>query len=56
MEVAGIERREVPVRKLHDLTSNTVRIELELQKEDMFMEHLQENVNAGYLATGHRVA
>lgn len=32
------------------------RIELELQKEDIFMEHLQDNVRAGCLIMGHRVA
>ena len=32
------------------------RIELELQKEDMFLDHLQDNLNAGYLIMGHRVA
>lgn len=32
------------------------RIELELQKEDMFLDHLQDNVNACYLVMGHRVA
>lgn len=32
------------------------RIELELQKEDFFMDHLQDNVNAGYMVMGHRVA
>ncbi len=32
------------------------RIELELQKEDMFLDHLQENVSAGYMVMGHRVA
>ena len=32
------------------------RIELELQKEDLFLDHLQDNVNAGYMVMGHRVA
>ena len=32
------------------------RIELELQKEDIFLDHLQDNVNAGYMVKGHRVA
>lgn len=32
------------------------RIELELQKEDMFLNHLQDNVTAGYMVMGHRVA
>ena len=32
------------------------RIELELKKEDMFMNHLQDNVTAGYMVMGHRVA
>ena len=32
------------------------RIELELQKKDMFLEHLQDNVTAGYMVMGHRVA
>lgn len=32
------------------------RIELELQKEDLFMNHLQDNVSAGYMVMGHRVA
>lgn len=32
------------------------RIELELQKEDLFLDHLQDNVNAGYMVTGHCVA
>lgn len=32
------------------------RIELELQKEDLFLDHLQVNVNAGYMVTGHCVA
>jgi hypothetical protein len=32
------------------------RIEMELQKEDMFLDHLQENVSSGYMVMGHRVA
>lgn len=32
------------------------RIELELQKEDIFLNHLQDNVTAGYMVMGHRVA
>ncbi len=32
------------------------RIELELQKEDMFLEHLQDNISAGYAIMGHRIA
>ena len=32
------------------------RIELELKKEDMFLDHLQDNVSAGYMVMGHRVA
>lgn len=32
------------------------RIELELQNEDLFMSHLQDNVSAGYMVMGHRVA
>ena len=32
------------------------RIELELQKEDMFLDHLQDNVSAGYMVMGHRIA
>lgn len=32
------------------------RIELELKKEDMFLEHLQGNVSAGYMVMGHRIA
>ena len=32
------------------------RIEIELQKEDMFLDHLQENVSAGYMVMGHQVA
>ena len=32
------------------------RIELELQNEDKFMNHLQDNVKAGYMIMGHRVA
>ena len=32
------------------------RIELELQTEDMFMDHLRDNVSAGYMVMGHRVA
>ena len=32
------------------------RIELELQNEDKFMNHLQDNVKAGQMIMGHRVA
>ena len=32
------------------------RIELELQKEDPFLTQLQENVSAGYMVMGHRIA
>lgn len=32
------------------------RIELELQNEDLFVNHLQDNVSAGYMVMGHRVA
>lgn len=32
------------------------RIDLELQKEDMFLDHLQNNAAAGYMIMGHRVA
>ena len=32
------------------------RIELELKKEDIFLDHLQDNVSAGYMVMGHRVA
>lgn len=32
------------------------RIELELQNEDPFMHHLHDNISAGYMVMGHRVA
>ena len=32
------------------------RIELELQKEDIFLDCLQDNVKAGYMIMGHRIA
>ena len=32
------------------------RIKLELEKEDLFLDHLQDNVNVGCLVMGHRIA
>lgn len=32
------------------------RIDLELQKEDLFLNRLEDNVSAGYMVMGHRVA